>query len=144
MYICTYVFVLQVRQHETLIAPSGPRPSALHAATAAAAAAVAAAAAAGGADTDGETSLGDGGPMTEIVLKQPAVEQAVDNSAVSSTSHSTNATDSAANNNNNNNNNKGAASRPVELDDLEILLTERLGSLSANTANRLANIINDG
>ena len=130
MYICTYVFVLQVRQHETLIAPSGPRPSALHAATAAAAAAVAAAAAAGGADTDGDVPLGDGGPMTEIVLKQPAVEQAVDNSAVSSTSHSTNST--------------GAASRPVELDDLEILLTERLGSLSANTANRLANIINDG
>eukprot|EP01036_Dinobryon_divergens_P032886 gene32886-42564_t len=120
----------KVRKHETLMAQSGPRSSALHAATAAAAAAVAAAAV--GDDIDGEV-LGDGNASlatttstttTEIVRKQ-SVEQAFNVTVVSS-----------------------SPSQPptsgVELDDLEILLTKRLGSLSANTANRLANIINDG
>jgi hypothetical protein len=95
------------------MAPSGPRSSALHAATAAAAAAVAAAAA--GDDIDGE-GLGDGTALattttttTEIVRKkQPAVDQAFNVSVVSSSSSSQPA---------------------VELDDLEILLTQRLGSL---------------
>lgn len=123
------MYEIQVRKHETLMAPSGPRSSALHAATAAAAAAVAAAAV--GDDIDGEV-LGDGNaPLatttstttTEIVRKQ-SVEQAFNVTVVSSPSQ--------------------PPTSGVELDDLEILLTKRLGSLSANTANRLANIINDG
>ena len=122
------MYKIQVRKHETLMAPSGPRSSALHAATAAAAAAVAAAAAAGD-EIDGEV-LGDGNaPLattttTEIVRKQ-SVEQAFNVSVVSSSPFQ-------------------PPTSAVELDDLEILLTKSLGSLSANTANRLANIINDG
>ena len=129
----------QVRMHETLIAPSGPRSSALDAATAAAAAAVAAAAvAAASTDADGEVlSHSRDSDMattssTEIVpftTTTAAASPPSPQPTISSSNSSIAAT-------------KGT--RAVELDDLEILLTERLGSLSANTANRLASIINDG
>ena len=120
--------------HETLVAPSGPRSSALHAATAAAAAAVAAAAAAPGDDADGEVlSHSDSDHATTPTDIVPFTTSAAAAPSPPATTPSSNSSIAAT-----------KVTRAVELDGLEILLTERLGSLSANTANRLANIINDG